>query len=396
MSNRKFIALVGIFVFLIIGFFCGFNWILNPYRIYASPHVNRLNNNSPSFWMHERLGKSTSIILSKSDMLILGTSRTERGINPENLNLQKSNFIIYNASLQGGTIYEIDKMIKVGVEKNNLKGALIGLDFDSFGPTKYNTEFDENYFNNNFQFLKYKYLFLLDSLLDSLKTLYASIFNRPVYVLNNGFCTGSYELKHASEIGHRKCCLDIESGFAKSYSGTFKYEDNTSSFEPYRDILELAYKNNIKMTLFISPIHSRLLEVLNKACGYDKFETWKRELVMINEKIAKKYGRVAIVIWDFSGYNNFTTEELPTMNDTKKQMQYYYESSHYKPELGDIILDRMFDGNFSCGQNYPDFGVKLTSQNIEAHLANLRIQRAKYRASHPQDIAEIEALKKAK
>jgi predicted nucleic acid-binding Zn finger protein len=231
-------------------------------------------------------------------------------------------------------------------------------------------------------------------MLDSLRSFYSSIFKKQVYILDNGFCTGTYELKHASEIGHRKCCLDIESGFAKSYTGKFKYTDGTSSFEPYKNILELAYRNNIKITFFISPTHARLLEVLNKACGYDKFEIWKRQLVLINEKIAKKYGKQAIVIWDFSGYNNFTTEEVPTINDTKSQMKYYYESSHYKPILGDIVLDRILDGNFSGGQNYPDFGVKLTSQNIEAHLLKLRNEREQWHLTHPQDVKEIEALKK--
>jgi hypothetical protein len=53
----------------------------------------------------------------------------------------------------------------------------------------------------------------------------------------------------------------------------------------------------------------------------------------------------------------------------------------------------MFDGNFSGGQDYPDFGVKLTKENIEFHLTKLRAEKEIWRKTHPQDLAEIEALK---
>jgi hypothetical protein len=39
-----------------------------------------------------------------------------------------------------------------------------------------------------------------------------------------------------------------------------------------------------------------------------------------------------------------------------------------------------------------DFGVLLSSQNIEAHLARIRSDREHYRKTHPEDIAEIDTL----
>lgn len=74
-------------------------------------------------------------------------------------------------------------------------------------------------------------------------------------------------------------------------------------------------------------------------------------------------------------------------------MRWYWDSSHYKKEIGDIVLDRMFDGNFSGGKNYPNFGVKLTHQTIEAHLSKLRTDRTRWQLTHQADLAEIKALK---
>jgi 16S rRNA G527 N7-methylase RsmG len=52
----------------------------------------------------------------------------------------------------------------------------------------------------------------------------------------------------------------------------------------------------------------------------------------------------------------------------------------------------LLNGNFSAGQNYQDFGVKLTKGNIEFHLTKLKTEREIWRKTHPQDVTKIEAL----
>src|SRR5205823_3536266 len=97
-------------------------------------------------------------------------------------------------------------------------------------------------------------------------------------------------------------------------------------------------------------------------------------------------------IWDFSGYNSITGEDVPPVQDVKTRMHYYYESSHYTPATGDSVLDRIF-GLKPNERSLPDnFGVLLTSRNIDAHLANIRYAREHYRQTHPEDVAEIEAI----
>jgi hypothetical protein len=73
-------------------------------------------------------------------------------------------------------------------------------------------------------------------------------------------------------------------------------------------------------------------------------------------------------------------------------MHWYFDSSHYTPAAGDLILDRIF--NFkSADRTVPnDFGVLITSQNIEAHLGHIRTAREHYQKIHPEDISEIDAI----
>jgi hypothetical protein len=117
--------------------------------------------------------------------------------------------------------------------------------------------------------------------------------------------------------------------------------------------------------------------------------------VQINEQEAAKSGEELLPIWDFSGYNSYTAEKVPPLGDVNTEMQWYWESSHYKKELGDLVLDRVF-GHQEPGRTVnPDFGVLLASENIELHLQQVRNDRQKWRTSFPEDVQEIELLGKA-
>jgi len=57
------------------------------------------------------------------------------------------------------------------------------------------------------------------------------------------------------------------------------------------------------------------------------------------------------------------------------KMKYHWEGSHYKKSLGNIVLDIMLKKN---KPHYKDFGVAITSENIDLHLDKLRIDRTKF------------------
>jgi hypothetical protein len=73
-------------------------------------------------------------------------------------------------------------------------------------------------------------------------------------------------------------------------------------------------------------------------------------------------------------------------------MHYYVDSSHYTPATGNLVLDRMFDYHTPDRKVPNDFGVRITSANIEAHLASIRTEREQYLRTHPDEVSEIEAL----
>ena len=84
---------------------------------------------------------------------------------------------------------------------------------------------------------------------------------------------------------------------------------------------------------------------------WESFEDWKRHLV---RQVAElQHGSVDIKIFDFSGYNEFTTEPVPYPGDIKSEMRWYWEPGHYKSALGERILERIVHGQTHFGRVLP-------------------------------------------
>ena len=127
-------------------------------------------------------------------------------------------------------------------------------------------------------------------------------------------------------------------------------------------------KNN---TYFPITTIYRYFETFDYYFGLETYYKWKKNLVLLADEISKSHNRKPFKIIDFSVYHYFTSEMVPLKPEIA--MQYYWESSHYKKELGDIVLDRLLDIS-----PYKDFGIELNSQNIDNHIQKLRDDREKY------------------
>ncbi|MCI6086956.1 MAG: hypothetical protein MR711_12080 [Selenomonas sp.] len=88
------------------------------------------------------------------------------------------------------------------------------------------------------------------------------------------------------------------------------------TLEAMRQIKNICDENNIELIVFINPIEHRTYEATN----LDEFNDFKQGLAKI------------MPYYDFSGLNRITTDDY-----------YYYEPSHYRPIVGDMIIHRIFD-----------------------------------------------------
>jgi hypothetical protein len=133
---------------------------------------------------------------------------------------------------------------------------------------------------------------------------------------------------------------------------TYGKEETDESFAAIEELINLSYAQGFPVTFFITPFYSNFY--LNYAEG----------LLSIKERLAKLTN-----YYDFSGINSITTNDLN-----------YYEESHYRYQVGDMIISRIFG---SGSVKLPDdFGVLVTRQNVGRHLKDQQQELTLYIRKH--------------
>ena len=374
------------------------NWLVDPYSIYQSPIIERFNSQK-SITNNERIFEITDLLRVQPQALIIGTSREDQGIDPKSHVFKQ--YIAFNAAISGQPFVESKEILSELSKKHFPELIVFGLLFEAanvYAPVP------SNYTKDNFnQLYKYKLLISSSTLDESTKTIKRSL---------KGGCKMTYPTSGflVPDNCVDKLSMDQHQSFRaseKNYLFTNHFPlptckntlvsdiANQTAPTPMNELraaIAIAYRQKSDMRLFVGPSHARQWETIYASHLWSQFEEWKRMLVEITESEAVKAHATPFQVWDFSGYNSITEEDVPALGDMKKRMHYYYESSHYTPAAGDLVLDRIFNVRSLTRIVPKDFGVLLTSHNIDAHLASIRLARERYRQTHPKDVAEIEVI----
>jgi len=385
---------------LIIVLFASINWFVDPYWFYGSPEISRLNKSKPLAGENPRLFEIVNVLRRKPEVLIIGTSREDSGIDPKNEIFRERS--VFNAAISSQPFVESKGILESLSKRNgNPKQIILGLLFENANAYGYSLPAD--YSIENFdQSRPYKLLLSLSTLKASAKTVVKNIIGHSTTTAGDGFRTPDQWTEQlligqhkAFKDNERHYLLDNHFPLPKCKNALLLEQDDILSKTPMQELREaiaIAYSMKSDMRIFIGPSHARQWETIQVSRLWSQFEDWKRMVVQMVEAEAKKANTKPFEVWDFSGYNSITNEAVPALTDKTSRMRYYYESSHYTPAAGDLVLDRIFNYHAPDRTVPADFGVLLTSQNIEAHLAHIRAAREQYRQTHHDDIAEIEAM----
>ncbi len=401
---KMLVILIPVFVIATISF----NWFMNPYGIYESPKIEGVNKLKPEFSTHLRMAKAWAVYKQKPDGIILGSSRSEYGLNPNHLGWDSQ--LIYNLALGGCSMYEALRYFQHAHAIKPQKQVILAIDFFMFNISNLNNRADlETYLlinskgdiNSQLSSEKLLTLISIDALLSSIKTLIKQQTNSSETVhLSNGKTKRINNAKiplgghrNAFRLSYYFTITLLWFGSQNKYSFT-NLKTGQSTLDYFRTFLNIAYRDNVDLRILTSPSHARLWEALYSVGLWPQFEQWKREIVRINEEVAQKYQKTPFPLWDFTGYNSLTTETVPPLDDAETEMKWYWESSHYKNALGELVLDRVFEYQHPERVVPDDFGVLLTSKNIDEHLKMIRTDQQRYRELNPVDVAEIEKLAK--
>ena len=348
-----------------------FNFIIDPYDIFNSPNLEKLNDVKVADDNNDRLFKAVDIIRIKPTTIILGSSRSKQGINPDNP-LFKNKQPAYNLAINGPNVYEVKRYLQHAItNQKDLNLVVLGIDFFMFNKFLENQpSFLENRLEKKYIIPQdaINALFSLDTLDKSWQTVNESIKkdDDPNYGIN-----GFMPHRKAND-GNTK--WRFNSAIKQYFDFHNQYELSEQYVNDFREIVSICQENNIELMVFISPSHATQWEAIRVTGKWDTFEQWKRELVKF------------VPVWDFSGYDKITTEPI------EDQMSNYTDNSHYTPSVGNLVLNRIFNRNAESIPN--DFGILITPENIEQHLANIRQQREIYVQNNSDQVQLVEDIHK--
>jgi len=386
-----------------------FNLVVDPFSMFQLVTVEGFNEQKPEFSKHVRMVKAYAVRFQRPAGLILGSSRAEYGLDPEHPGWNAASRPVYNLALPSGSIYEALRYLQHAQAIHAIKQVVLAVDLFMFNADWQKVEdFREDRlatpasFDPNIGWLKdvATALFSIDALRASQKTIVSQGDSHYVAYLHNGArdpLTNWNNIRfkgghHAAFISNERYSLTAPDGWALFSLGDTQVATQ-SPYESFRNLLVFCREHDITLYVLISPIHARKLEIMWQLGLWDTFENWKRALLNIIVADAALHPEARpYPLWDFSGYNIITTESLPGLGDDTTQMQWYWEGSHYKKEVGDLMLDRVLKNQVNENSSLKSFGKRITREGIESHLQDIRSGHDAYRNSAAADIEEIKIL----
>lgn len=343
-----------------------------------------------------RLSKAYAVERGAYDGLIIGSSRSEIGLDPQNP--QWAAYRAYNLSLPGPNIHEIYRYLQHAQAAHPLRRVLFGLDFVYFtGAARWPDTFEDRRLLVDEHNHPQRGYFLQDllqanlsmSAIDkSLETIRANRAHKGpthtprgqvghdqpfLYVMRDGGFQGSFR-----RVDHEY--LTGWSQFPQGQAYFLPKPGGRSTLDTYEDILAFCHEHRIELVLVISPLHAQLQLGLDALGMYDNtYVLWKRELVQRNAAVAARYGQVAFALFDFATINAYTTDPVPPAGQDRRPdaMHWYWDPAHYRSELGDRVQAVALGGEADPGE--PLFGVRLTPETMEASLQQERAALDGYR-----------------
>jgi hypothetical protein len=284
-------------------------WVIDPLGIYESLRIDGFDALKPALKTRSRVFKTVKVANGDWEAIIVGTSRAETAFDPHHPFFEGKR--CFNAALGGQNYDESLALVRAAVRSGKLRSVVAVLDFEVANA---HYEGAPDFVPDNYRpWRKASLAMSLDVLGQALRTPLRQ--DREELLRDQTLWLPDGRVVFPSPVGgHRALALVNESEYlgVNYFRGpALQFALATPSSQPMervRALFALAHAHNIGLTLVIAPSHARQLETIAAAGLWNDFEAWKRMLVVIDAEEARKAGRSAFAIWDFSGYSEVTTE----------------------------------------------------------------------------------------
>jgi len=375
-------AVVGTGVLLVTGVVA----VVDPYHLYGfvdSPKLNHVKPLPEQYREQIKLAQATAV---RPDLIMLGNSRVEVGLDPDSPQMSAHGRTAYNMGLSGTNLTTSERMYAQLRERAAPAAmAVIGVEFLDFlvnpqetpapaaasAPSPWQWRFDT--------------LFSIKSLTDALRTVRLQKAADPETMTARGQTPLRNYNQFARQEGYyaifqQKAGDNAKSFVRKPHNLFVVGTDRSVSIDGLRTLLDTMARDRTEVHLVIYPYHAQLMAMLEEAGLQSTMEDWRRMLVREADAVRARYPNARINVWDFSGYAGARCERIPGPGDTRTATQWYWEAGHFKSTLGERILQRILGGETA-------FGVRLGADTLDANGQRIAAERAQCAGDYPQVFA---------
>ncbi|HTQ75000.1 MAG TPA: hypothetical protein VMI74_12015 [Burkholderiales bacterium] len=377
-----------------------FNFVVDPYGNFDVPRISGVNERPLGFNRQPLLAKSLAVTRIRPESIILGNSRPESAYAPRYSGFFESPG--YNLAVGGAHLGQVRRYFLEALATGRLRQVLLTTDISMFDPSQETSQHIPDVFmltdeSGRPTDARRKWLRLAFVLLSGPASAdsWWSLRHQRDPVVDYSSAGVREESANDRQVeregGHRSASWRTESAFlAQSLRdvGTPGFpRAYDAMLAQLGDIVALSARHGVRLDIVIDPIHARYSYVYAAAGLWPLYRKWKRDLV---ELVARSHYPVGL--WDFSGVSQCSSEPLPPEGNTTTRMRWYWESGHFRPRLGKLVLDMVYGGR--SANQCPGLGGRLEPGTLDAALAAQDSALDRWIESHPVDVAEIDALAK--
>jgi hypothetical protein len=372
-------AIVGGGVLLLVAFVA----VIDPYHLYGFVDSRRLNHVKPLPEQYREQIKLAQATAARPDLVLLGNSRVEVGLDPDSPQLSGHGRSAYNMALAGATLAVNERMYAaLRADAAPAAMAVIGVEFLDFlvkpdsappaapaaGPFPWQWRFDT--------------LLSVKSMTDALRTVRLQKAADPATMTQRGQTPQRDYNRYARAQGYdaifqQKAAENARNIVRKPHNLFVAGTDGSPSIDRLRALLDTMARDRTEVHLVIYPYHAQMMAMFDEAGLAPTMEAWKQVLVREVDAVRGRYPSARIGVWDFSGYAAMRCERIPAPGDTRTATRWYWDAGHFKSALGERMLQRIL------GDETP-FGVRLAAGNLDANRRRIAAERAQCAAAYPQ------------
>lgn len=381
MPATRYLRLI-LLTFVVAGLFVGgLIHIVDPYAQHDTTLIGGFNKIKPRSRTHLRAAKEMRLLRAKPTTVILGNSRADIGFDPKSPNWPAKMQPVFNFGVPGEPMSgTLDRYFFL-VRHQAPKFILLPLDYMDFlsekaAPKAFPAIPDAADRGIKETLLKTaERYFSVTAFSDSIRTIMGQGSAYPTHMTIQGFNPFKEFVPVIRLEGHHLVAQaklkKNRASFERQPRG-FRLADGREAapLRQLRALLRDARARGITLIVLFYPYHAEYLDLLAATGRWRSFEDWKRTIVAVLAEEESSTQGSGPLVWDFANYDRVTMEPIPRPKDKATEMRYFWEPSHFKATLGDLILERIFTGRPA------GYGLPLTRQNIEAALAeNQRRQK---------------------